>query len=407
MVDWTCPVCQSLNPEGATVCKQCGAGRKAFDSPIEIQPGKGGLDNGQPPQSPNFVWDEFEGILPAESIQYYSRPLPVANDVKTTELQQNFIGLLEEMIAPREGENVGYFPPQHRQLKWVRLIFLVLLISGLLVGMLLLRNQEIEVDLPPELVAVTHWVDDLPPEAPVLIAFDYPASAIGEMEIAASPMISHLMSRQAYLVLVSTQPTGPYQAEKLINQVIDLRQEQSGGFPFSQYVNLGFIPGGASGLAGFVQSPAEFPGNMLPSTDRTQSDPWTTPPLSGVTSLDGFAMILVISENPDTARAWIEQVRPKLNWTPLVLVISVQAEPAIRPYANHQPTTIQGMIVGIAGGAGYEELTNIQAGAQKSWPIYVAGAWIMGIGLILVYGINLVVNLIRGENQSADTGENE
>jgi hypothetical protein len=143
------------------------------------------------------------------------------------------------------------------------------------------------------------------------------------------------------------------------------------------------------------------------ATDSPQPDPWTTPPLSGITSLDGFAMILVISENPDTARAWIEQVRPKLNWTPLVLVISVQAEPAIRPYANHQPTTIQGMIVGIAGGAGYEELTNIQAGAQKSWPIYVAGVWIMGIGLILVFGINLVFNLIRREQQGADTGENE
>jgi hypothetical protein len=407
MVERACPICENPNPEDATLCKHCGASLMKPDSPPESQSEMGEPDESSTSQPRPFPWDELEGALPSEPINYYSRPLLVVNSVQTTDSERNLIGLLEEMIIPRGEEKEIPVPPRRWDAKWTRLIFLAFLISGLLAGMFLIQNQKIEVDLPPELVAVTHWVNDLPPGVPVLVAVDYPASAIGEMEIAASPLISHLMSKQAYLVLVSTQPTGPLQAEKLIDQVKKLRQEQSGGFLYDQYVNLGFIPGGASGLAGFVYSPAEFAENVLSSYKSTQPDPWTMPPLSGVTSLDGFAMILVISENPDTARAWIEQVRPKLNWTPLVLVLSVQAEPVIRPYADHQPATIQGMVIGVAGGAGYEELTNIQTGAQKSWPVYAVGTWILGIGMVFALGMNWLVNLIRRGQHGANKGEKE
>ncbi len=390
MAELVCPVCQSLNPEDAQSCRNCGesllGSHHLNNSQIDPIDASGvSLAQTQP-----SLLDDLEGVLPIETPLIYYRPPVLLDKVQISDSQQNYIGLLEKLINSTDAGNPELPPSGGVPLRWQKLILALVLAASLLTAMVFFKGKEIEVDLPPELIAVTRWIDDLPPGAPVLVAIDYPASAIGEMELTASPVIEHLMDRESYLVLVSTQPTGPLQAERLIKQVSANRQRQSGNLPYSQFVNLGFIPGGASGLAGFAISPAKFAEYPLSPIEADQPDPWANPPLSGVSSLDSFAMIIVITESPDTARNWIEQIQPELNWTPFIMVLSVQADPVIRSYYENNSTIIQGMVVGIAGGTGYEELTGIQAGTSQKWPLYVAGIWILGISLVITAGVNLL-----------------
>ena len=66
-------------------------------------------------------------------------------------------------------------------------------------------------------------------------------------------------------------------------------------------------------------------------------------------------MVLVITDDADTARGWIEQVQPKLvdplSPTPMTMVVSAQAEPLVYPSYLPFPKQVDGLVSGIAGGA--------------------------------------------------------
>jgi hypothetical protein len=146
--------------------------------------------------------------------------------------------------------------------------------------------------------------------------------------------------------------------------------------PNSQYINLGFIPGGPTGLQSFALAPQE----TLP-VDTYGNSAWEIPPLQSITSLSNFAMLIVLTENPDTARAWIEQVQPAMGASPMVMVLSAQAEPLVRPYYEAQSPQVQGLVVGLASGAAYEALLGRQGPAAAYWDSFSVG---MLVALILI-----------------------
>ncbi|GAH00175.1 unnamed protein product [marine sediment metagenome] len=80
-----------------------------------------------------------------------------------------------------------------------------------------------------------------------------------------------------------------------------------------QYVNLGYIPGGAVGLVSFFENPQNtlpFSLDGLPAweTDSTQG----LRPLAGIEQITDYEMVVVLVDDPDTARAWIEQLSPRI-----------------------------------------------------------------------------------------------
>jgi hypothetical protein len=401
MPEIVCPSCKKLNSQDVLSCQYCGANLSKDDQLAAHRPGESVSTSGALGNHQRLPWGNLEGLLPGGAEIEYDRPPLVHNQILVSNSQHKYIDYLEKMLEPDKIEPTKPVLTRQARVNWLRLAFLLILVTFLLVTRFFWPQQDLEVALPPELVAMNHWINNLRPGAPVLIAIDYPASALGEMEWVSSPVISHLMSRNAYLVFISTQPTGPLQAEKIISKVSLLREQQTGVPPFNQYVNLGYLPGGPAGLAGFAISPAEFTEFRLSSKKSSQPDPWTVPPLSGVKTLDGFEMILVVTENPDTARAWIEQVRPKLNWTPMFLALSVQAEPVVRPYMDHNNSIIQGMVAGIAGGTGYEILADTQTGVEEMSSTYLIGTTILGVSLFLITVGNLLIGWFKDENRDS------
>jgi hypothetical protein len=107
-------------------------------------------------------------------------------------------------------------------------------------------------------------------------------------------------------------------------------------------------------------------------------------------------MVLVITDDPDVARSWVEQVQPLLDLegngqgVPLVLVVSAQAEPLVYPYYYTTPRQVSGLVSGISGGAFYESIHGPSL-ARRYWDAYNIGL----ILAVLVIAGGSVINLTR------------
>jgi hypothetical protein len=219
-------------------------------------------------------------------------------------------------------------------------------------------------------------INSLPDGAKVLLAVDYQPGLSAEMDATSGAVIDQLMSKGAYLALVSTTPSGPLQAERLVSRV-----SQQGEYAYTginQFANLGFIPGGMAGLRSF----AEAPQRILPFA-LDGSFAWQTTPLQSIQKLENFALVVVATESPETAQAWVEQVQPLLGQTPLLMVVSSQADPVVRPYFEGRPQQVQGLVTGLAGGASFESLQGRTGPPQ----ILILSAWdCSAVVLILIGG---------------------
>ncbi len=149
-------------------------------------------------------------------------------------------------------------------------------------------------------------IEGLPNNVPVLVAFDYDPALSGELEAVAAPIMDQLLSKGTPLALISTSPTGPVLAEHFLKTtpLVNVHQYQSG----EQYVNLGYLAGGPAGILYLADS---LTGAMPVDVDGKSA--WNTGPLQGIQSLSNFAAVIILTDNADTGRNWIEQAGPQLR----------------------------------------------------------------------------------------------
>lgn len=340
------------------------------------------------------------GVLPAEpEIAQLKKPAIYALRLQVTENQRAHASLWEELVKSEgEPKEIAGRPTVTSPYLFRLIIFLVLIAA--IFWQIFTGSQTSPLPaLMPEIFDTSEIITSLPENPLVLLAVDYDPALAGEMEAAAAPVVDHMMLRGAYFGLVSTSTTGPALAEHLIATVGSLSGHQYNGI--ETYANLGYIPGGASGLLGFAQSPRQVTPYAL---DPDTTEAWSQTPLQAAQNLAGFNLVAVVTDDPDKARAWIEQVEPYLDETPLVMVVSTQSEPMVRPYYQANPKQVDGMVVGLAGGGSYEQShQDLLAGnglARKYWDAFSLSL-LAAVVLIAVGGfVNLVTNLINAQKQS-------
>ena len=105
-------------------------------------------------------------------------------------------------------------------------------------------------------------------------------------------------------------------------------------------------------------------------------------------------MVILLVDDPDIARTWIEQIGPSIIdpdvLTSFVLIASAQLEPVIRPYFESSPQPVNGMVVGLRGGAAYSRLTDSDGIPREYWDAFGMGAFVAAL-LILVGGLGYYV----------------
>jgi hypothetical protein len=310
----------------------------------------------------------LRGVLSAEPTAAQSgRPPSHSVRLQVSDAQQGKATQLQKMVA---GETDARPPArrailsEQRVLRYViaGLLFLTTIVAGLIPG----RMNELPAK-PPEMDAITPLISSLGPDSVVLVVLDYQPGMSGELDAAAAGILDHVMIQGARLALVSTIPTGPALGERLVRQV----EAVHGYEPGSQYVNLGYLPGGATGLQLLVKAPeAALPVGydarpFWTLVDREGANPWAQPALQGVSGLGDFRMTLLLSDDPETVRKWVEQVGPSLLPGTLVVVSSAQAEPLVRPYFDSGQ--VGALVPGLRGGASYEAFLQREGPASGAW----------------------------------------
>jgi len=328
-----------------------------------------------------------EGVLPAELDPFFIHE-PVRRSIKlqVTEAQETQVLLLDQMI---NGE-IEPQPEVTRSKSASNNILRIGIAVFLLVSILLPLSTRVPVSITPQVsrdsVSANQLIESISDGATVLLSIDYEPGLSAEMDASLASVVDRMMMKDFYLVLVSTVPTGPVQAERLL-----MFLNQGGGYQYESsknYTNLGYIPGGPIGLLNFAEAPPQ----VMPY-DLDGNAVWYSPPLQNISSLSDFDLVVVATENPDRARSWVEQVQPKLGNTPIILVVSRQAEPLVRPYYGSEPSQIQGLVSGFGVGAFYLN-SNAQAGfSSMYWSslnlALIVGGLLMLIGAVMYAGKSL------------------
>lgn len=344
----------------------------------------------------------LHGVLPVgPGLGPLRKPPAYSTILQVTDGQQRYAAAFERLISseiePQAARRTRL--ASNRLWRWLIASFLILAV-GLPLSTRIPVTQASKLQ-PPEMVNAFTLIGSLPSNAPVLVVFDYDPALSGELEAAAAPLMDHLLLQDPRLVLVSTSPTGPALAERFLHDTsaspLVARHNYQAG---QQYVNLGYLAGGPSGVQYF----AIFPAEAAPFTMDGQQA-WQLPPLQGIQELSDFAAIIVLTDNADSGRVWIEQTGSTIGNTPMLMVISALAEPMILPY--YDSGQIKGLVTGLAGGEAYGQAfirPDAQTGlAQRYWNSFSAGTLVAEI-LIIVGALWSVITGWRARRDKSGEG---
>lgn len=152
-------------------------------------------------------------------------------------------------------------------------------------------------------------------------------------------------------------------------------------------VNLGYLAGGSTGLqflSGDIRS-------ALPFTHDFEAA-WRSPVLESVRTLNDMGAVLILSDNAEHARFWVEQIEPGLEAVPLMFVSSAQSAPLLQPY--YQSGQVSGYIAGFTGSLAYENIFMQPSIASENLTSFQASLLFVA-AIILIGGL---VSLLRPDN---------
>jgi len=336
----------------------------------------------------------LRGVIPIAPIGSSRRPKAISLKLQASEEQQAGAALLERILASETNPRplvTSAFVISQRVLRWA--------ISGLFIvvlgAMIFLRTQNMPVSaaLPNDVSAASNAVASLPQNSAVLVIIDYEPALAGEMEAVSGPLLDQLvLLTHPQLTFLSTSPNGSALVERLLTNT-KINQPAPNGLDYragQNYFNLGFLPGGSSGVLEFVQSPT----SAMPS--------------AGVNNLSAYVAIILLTDHAESGRVWVEQlssqkqIDPSLSNQPLLVSASAQAGPLLQPYVSSRQ--IAGMVSGLSDAVRYEFVNNSRPGiARAYWDSFGVGL-LMAIAMITIGSLWSLFTGIRARRAEAELG---
>jgi hypothetical protein len=308
----------------------------------------------------------LQGVLPAvPGYTPTSKPKAYSIKLNASEEQQAHADILEQILAaetaPVPLESFQLLR-HSRRLRWFIASALVLI--TLLAIFLQTRIFSMPILAPAETLDAISVMQAIPPNASILVAVDYEPARAGEMEASAAPLFDNLMLlKSPRLIFIATNQTGAMLAERFLSGPLIVHNYQNG----VAYSNLGYLPGGQLGIRAFAKNPpAAVP------LDMSFQPAWESAPLEGVTAFNEFTAMILLTDNADAARAWVEQTELHRGGMPFLVVSSAQAAPMIQPY--YASGQVSGIISGLYGGAIFEQYNAGRPGTARAyWDAYSLG----------------------------------
>jgi hypothetical protein len=343
----------------------------------------------------------LRGVLPAgPGLGSLRKPPVYFTKLQVSEGQTRYASSLDRLVA---GETQPRTPETKRLTSNQLLRWLIAVLLLLAVGLPLANGAHANgAQVAPatllqssDMGASAKIIDGLTGNVPVLVAFDYEPALSGELEAVAAPIMDQLLSKGVPLALISTSPTGPALAEHFLKttSLVNVHQYQSG----VQYADLGYLAGGPAGMMYFAADPTEA---VTVTVDGQPA--WGTGPLRTIQNLSDFAAVIILTDNADTGRNWIEQAGPRLGSAPMIMMVSAQAEPMIRPYFDSGQ--LKGLVSGLADAKIYEQTYGRPGLANRYWDSFSLGMLVAELLIVAGAVLGVVIGW-RARRNDKDSGE--
>ncbi len=319
----------------------------------------------------------IRGILPVSEVEFnYSQP----NLKENRETSPTNISLFENTLKTEtEEKKVPIYKRSKTSnvVRWIIAVILLLVVILIQVGGnppdLLPKN------LPEETMAFFRSVSALSQGANILLVLDYDPAYSGEIEVAVNAPISLMMVKQANLFTLSTAPTNIFLADNLLKSVSLTHPSAAEKYVTKEkFQVLGYLPGGQSGMQNLLR---DFKGSLPVGLNLKKSIEMTS--LTGIKTLNDFEAIMILTDNPDTARIWVEQVGPSLTKPAIWMVVNSQVITLVRPYVRSGQ--IDGLISGVYGAASFEQIIQQPGAAAQIWNGYYT-ALLLSMVMIIAGG---------------------
>ncbi|MHB8932918.1 MAG: hypothetical protein ACYC6H_05555 [Bellilinea sp.] len=336
----------------------------------------------------------YQGILPGEvAVTHYTKPPLYSAQLQVTDKQRILAALFDTLISEEVKPQVKGTARAAISPQVLRLVAGIFMAGIVIIALISNANLSILPSLyPPENVAFYNTVQSvLTPDTSsrVLVGLDYEPALAGEVGTAANAVLRDLMAGNTNLIFISLNATGPALSQDLVKRAnSDVPEYQAA----EHVVNLGYLPGGASALAGLAAAPSRTAPVAIDGTTA-----WDSGPLQGATSLDDFNAVILLTDNTESARTWIEQIQTNSREVPFLLVSSAQSAPALQPYV--QSGQVVGMIGGLNGAAAYQQLSQVPSEPLNGyWGAFQAGMLLMAAFILLgamVHGIKYLATKFK------------
>ena len=340
----------------------------------------------------------LQGALSSEKVtKTYSAPPVYSVSNNITDKQRAHIKILEEIISPSIIiESTGKTKNTLFQRFTTQLIPIFLLLIVLSSLFLDHSGQKF-----PELLSAdsvrffnlsTGYLNRNQTPGNVLVVFETDASSFPEMSLITSGFFENLFMNNHWITVISTNPTGVLVTDEIINN----SRLKVPSYNFSErIINLGYLPGNAIGIQSFLTNPE----TTLPES-LSNPNIWNEPPLSDMNSILDFDLIVLVSDNSDNAKLWIEQVDFLIPDVGFLLISTTQASPLLQPYLRSNQ--IDGMISGISGALAFNLLSNSESNVLDRYWAIIQIVVITFIVFLLTGGVISIFRNTLSANSSGD-----
>ncbi len=259
---------------------------------------------------------------------------------------------------------------------------LYILIAGMMLIAAFLPPDLHNLIRPPvtaETQSFYHTLNNLSSGDQALLVIDFDARLEGELLPQTRATVAHLVHQQVGMVIVAMTPPGAVLAQEVL-------QENGQAISGQHYIHLGYWPPHPASLHLLTHQPFHDI-RLFDQTIRAEQ----TRLGQQISRFDDLDAVIVVSDDQEHIRWWIEQVGSR-HPVPILAAVSASMSPWIQPYYSAEQKQVQGMLIGLSGAAAYEALLSGQASLDYAQNNLV----LQGYGQLALAAWLIVILLIGG-----------
>ena len=227
-----------------------------------------------------------------------------------------------------------------------RRIVFILVALAVIIPMLLPVSLPVSVSEPTQ--KLYDYIDALPAESTVMLAFDYGPSSLAELNPMAKALLKQCFDKDVRVVAITLVTDAPTLASTLIQEVA----AEKGAVDGEDYVFLGFRPGRTQVILGMGADIAS-----VFETDYNGKATAEIPMMKNITNYDQIDLLIDLASS-STTEEWITYANVQYD---LQIAAGVTGVIISQMYPYLQTRQLIGLISGILGAAEYERLIDAPA----------------------------------------------